>query len=139
MKLLYYFYKVENEECGQEDWSASDKFGIITPCSSKYHLEMGAPVSLKVATKASFGGKKKLIKLRSSASLSKEETEECNQEEWNVSDKFWIVTPCSDTYHLEVGAPVSLKVINETYFGGKKTLKIQILGYFSKAKAEECN
>ena len=37
-----------------------DKFGIITPCSATYHLEVGAHVSLKLATKASFGGKKTL-------------------------------------------------------------------------------
>ena len=45
-------------ECDQENCIVSDTFGIITPCSATYHLEGGAPVSLKLATKASFGGKK---------------------------------------------------------------------------------
>ena len=58
MRFLDYFSKAEKDECDPQDWSVSDKFGVITPCSTTYHLEVGAPVSLKVATKASFGGKK---------------------------------------------------------------------------------
>ena len=58
LRFLDYFSKAKTEECDQEDWSVSDKFGIITTSSATYHLEMGAPVSLKVATKACFGGKK---------------------------------------------------------------------------------
>ena len=50
--------KKKGEECDQQDWNDSDKFGFITPCSAIYHLEVGAPVSLKAATKASLGGKK---------------------------------------------------------------------------------
>ena len=46
------------EECDREDWSVSDTFGIITPCSATHHLVVGGPVSLNLATKASFGGKK---------------------------------------------------------------------------------
>ena len=46
------------EEFDQEDWSVSDTFGIILPCPATYHLEVGGPVSLKTATKRSFGGKK---------------------------------------------------------------------------------
>ena len=42
----------ETEECNLEDWNVSDTFGIITPCSTKYHLELGEPVSLKAAAKA---------------------------------------------------------------------------------------
>ena len=48
------------DECDKEDWSISDTFGIITPCSATCHLEVGAPVSLKLASKTSFGGKKSL-------------------------------------------------------------------------------
>ena len=50
--------------------------------------------------------------------------EECDQEDWSVSDKFGIITPCSATYYLEVHARVSLKVATKAYFGGKRTLKI---------------
>ena len=48
------------EECDQEDCSESDIFGIITLCSATYHLVVGEPASLNLATKASFGGKKTL-------------------------------------------------------------------------------
>ena len=34
--------------------------GIITPYSATYHLEVGAPVSFKLPTKASLRGKKTL-------------------------------------------------------------------------------
>ena len=48
------------EECDQEDWTVSDRFGIITPCSAIYHLVVGRSVSLNLATKPSFGDKKTL-------------------------------------------------------------------------------
>ena len=44
-----------------------------------------------------------------------------------------------------MGAPVSLKPATKASFGGKKTLKIyifsflQVLGYFSKTKTEQCD
>ena len=60
MRLLGYFSKAKTEECGQGDWSVFDKFGIMTPCSPTYHLEVGAVVSMKSATKASLRGKKAL-------------------------------------------------------------------------------
>ena len=47
--------------------------------------------------------------MRSLAYFPKAEMEECDQEDWSVSDKFWITTTCSATYQLEVGAAVSLK------------------------------
>ena len=74
------------------------------PRSATYFLEIGAHVSLKVATKV-FLEVKKLLKLRFLDSFSKTETEECNQEDWSASDKFGIITSCSAVYHLEVGAP----------------------------------
>ena len=52
------------------------------------------------------------------------ETEECNQENCSLTDKFGIITPCSATYHLEFGAPVSLKAVTKGCFGVKGTLKI---------------
>ena len=60
MRFLDYFSKTKTEECDQEDWSISDIFGNITPCSAIYHLIVGGPVSFNLATKASFGGKKTL-------------------------------------------------------------------------------
>ena len=54
MRFLDNFSKAEGEECDQEDWNVSDTFGIITLCSATYHLEVGASISLKAATKASF-------------------------------------------------------------------------------------
>ena len=59
-RFLDYFSKTKTEQCDQKDWSVTDVFGIITPYSDIYHLKVCAPVSLKVATKASFGGKKLL-------------------------------------------------------------------------------
>ena len=58
LRFLDYFSRAETEDSDQEDWSVSDAFGIITACSTTYHLEVGAPVSLKEAIKASLKGKK---------------------------------------------------------------------------------
>ena len=44
----------------------------------------------------------------------------------------------SDTNFLEVSAHVSLKVATKDSFRDKKTY-FKFLGYFSKAKTEECN
>ena len=51
LRFLGYFLKVETRECDQEDWSVSNKFENITPCSAIYYLEVSAPFSLKAATK----------------------------------------------------------------------------------------
>ena len=48
------------EECDQEDWSVSDTFQIITLLSATCHLEVSVPFSVRLATKASFIGKKNL-------------------------------------------------------------------------------
>ena len=80
-------------------------------------------VSLKVATKV-FLEVKRLLKLKFLDHFSKAETEKCTQDDWSVSDKSGIVTTCSATYHLEVCAPISLKVATKVCFGGKNTLKI---------------
>ena len=58
LRFLGYFSETKTEEFDQEDSSVCDTFGIITSCSATYHLEMGAPVSLKLASKVYFGGKK---------------------------------------------------------------------------------
>ena len=46
------------EECDQKVWNVFDEFSIIIPSSAFYFLEVGACVSLKVATKGSPRGKK---------------------------------------------------------------------------------
>ena len=46
------------EECDQKVWYVFDQFDITIPCSAAYFLEVGAHVSLKVATKVSRRGKK---------------------------------------------------------------------------------
>ena len=43
----------KTEECNQEDWSVSDTFGLFTPSSATYNLEVGEPASMEAATKAS--------------------------------------------------------------------------------------
>ena len=50
LRFLEYFSKAKTEECDQKSSSVSDKFGINTTCSTSYHLEVNAPVSLKAAT-----------------------------------------------------------------------------------------
>ena len=60
IEIFRLFSKAKTKDCGGEDWSVSDKFGIIKPSSATYLLEMGVPVSLKLTIKASFGGKKTL-------------------------------------------------------------------------------
>ena len=54
LRFLDYFFKAETEEYDQEGWSVSNTFGIITLPLPTYHLEVGVPFSVKLATKASF-------------------------------------------------------------------------------------
>ena len=60
MRFLDYFSKAKTKECNQGDCNFYDKFGITTHCSATFYLEVGAPVSMKAATKASLRGKKPL-------------------------------------------------------------------------------
>ena len=50
--------------------------------------------------------------------------EECDQKDWNISDKFAMIMPDSDTDFLEVGAHVSLKVATDNSFRDKETMEI---------------
>ena len=45
IRYLACFSKGKTEECDQENWSFSDKFGITIPCSATYFVEAGARVS----------------------------------------------------------------------------------------------
>ena len=48
------------QECDQKVWNVSDEFGVGKPCSTTCFLEVGACVSLKLATKGLLRGKKTL-------------------------------------------------------------------------------
>ena len=52
------FFLKQKGKCDQKDWSGFSHFVINIPCSETYILEVGAPVSLKVAHKGSLRGKK---------------------------------------------------------------------------------
>ena len=96
---------------------------MIISCLATYFLELGIRFSLKVATKV-FLDVKHLLKLRFLDYFSKAETEACYQKYWSFSKKLGIITPCSATCHLEVGAPISMKVATIAYLRGKKAMKI---------------
>ena len=53
LKFFDYFSKAKTEEYDEEDLSVSDKFQIFTACSARYHLEVGAAISMKAAIKGS--------------------------------------------------------------------------------------
>ena len=73
--------RVKTEEWDQKVWNVFDHFGITRPLLATYFLEVGASVSLKLATKGFLRGKKALTK-----------TEECDQKRWNNIDQFGITT-----------------------------------------------
>ena len=115
LAFLSYFSEVEMEECDQKNWSVYRRFGIVIRYSLTYLLEVGACVSLKAATKDLLEVKK-LFRL-----LFYAETEKYNQEDWNISDTFGIITLLLPTYHLEVGVPFSVKLATKASFESKKT------------------
>ena len=47
--FLEWSSKTKREECDQEHWTVCNKFGTYTPWETKYSLEVGSRVSLKVA------------------------------------------------------------------------------------------
>ena len=54
--------------------------------------------------------------------------EECDQEDWNFSNKNWsdcnkfgMIISSSALYFLEVGARFSLKVVTKAFYRGKKS------------------
>ena len=84
---------------------------------------MGAPISLKQATSASFGGKKTLEIYIFRLPFQ-------NKTEWvqpSLSAKFGIIMSGLDTYFLEVSAHALLKVGTKNCFIGKKS---EHLGFF---------
>ena len=133
------FSKAKTEECDKKVWNVFDQFGVNKPCSTTYFLEVGARVSLKLATKWFLTGKKKLWKFSFSGCFYKAKTEEFNQKVWNIFSQFGIGKPCSTKYFLEVGARVSLKLATKGFLRCKKLWKLNFSGCFSKAKTEECD
>ena len=59
IRFLCCFVKGKTEECDQKFESVFYQFSITIPCSATYFLEVGARVSLKVATKMSLKVQKK--------------------------------------------------------------------------------
>ena len=87
-----------------------------------------------IATEA-FRGCRKLWKFRFSCYFTKAKTEQCNQKDLFVFNKFGISIHCSATYFLRVGASVSLKVATKVSFRGTKIQKFSIFrAFFRKQK-----
>ena len=66
---------------------------------------------------------KKLWKFGFLGCFSKAKTEECDQKNWDFSDKVGMIMVVSVTYFLEKSAHVSLKVATDDSFRDKKTMK----------------
>ena len=67
---------------------------MIISCSATYFLKVGERFSLKVATEATFRGKKTPENLDFLRCFSKARTEECDQKVRYVFDQFGITIPC---------------------------------------------
>ena len=105
-------------------WSDYNKFGVNISCSVIFFPKAGAYFSLKVATKASFGGKEKLWQSRFLGYFSKAKAEEFNQKPWSVCNILAITIRRSAQYYPEVSARVPQKVATKNSFKGKNTQKI---------------
>ena len=99
-----------------------------------FFLEVGASLSLKLATKRSFRGKK-TWKFRFLGGFCKSKTEECDHKNWIFSDEFEMLMPGSNTHFLEVSVHVSLKVATKGSFRGENVWKFSVLkAFFLKQK-----
>ena len=58
---LFGYFSKSKTECDHEDWTVSEKFGIITPRLDTFFLELGARFSLNVVTNAFLGIKSKNV------------------------------------------------------------------------------
>ena len=117
------FLKEKNGGVRTKSWKFSDQFGINIPCLAACFLEVCARVSLKVASKGLLEIKR-LWKIGFLGCFSKVKTEECDLKFWIIFNQFGITIPCSDTYFLEVGARISLKVATKVSIRRKKCLKV---------------
>ena len=59
-RVLGCLFKAGMEECDQKVWNVLDQFDITIRFSATSFLEVGAPISFKVATKGSLKGKNTL-------------------------------------------------------------------------------
>ena len=105
-------------------WSDYNKFGVNISCSVTFFPKAGACFLLKVATKASFGGKGKLWRSRLLGYFSKAKTEEFNQKTWSVCNILDITLRGSAQYYTEMSAHVPQKVAAKRSCKGKNTQKI---------------
>ena len=78
-------------------------------------LEVSALVSLKVANKALFRGRKP-SKSKFLGYFSKTEKKKCNHKILSLFDKFGMNMSSLDTYFLEVSAHALLKVVTKNLF-----------------------
>ena len=117
------------EECDQQDRSVSDKFGIISPCSATYFMKVGASVSLKPATKTSFGGKK-ILKIYIFRVLFQSKNGDVRPKKLSLSDKFGMLISRLDTYFVDKSAHALLKVATKGSFRGKRYRKFSIFRLF---------
>ena len=82
---------------------------------------MGAPVSLKAATKSSLQGKKSSESLGFQATFLKQKRRSAIKK-WSDYKKFGVNISSSVTFFLKAGARFSLKVATKASFGGKEKL-----------------
>ena len=102
---------------------------MLMSCSDICLLEVGARVSLKVATKEYVRGYKTL-KIQIFRLLFQAYTEECDQKNQSFSGKFGMLMTRSDTYFLELSALISLKVTTKVI-----TILKQDLRYYHSSRA----
>ena len=118
--------QVKMEECDRNVWNVFNQFDVGKSGLTTYFLEVGARVSLKLATKGIPRGKKTL-KFSFGGCFSKGNTKECYQKFWNVFEKFFVITRSWNKNFLEVGARVSLKLATKVFPRGKRIVKIDFL------------
>ena len=93
-------------------------------CSMTFFPKAGVHFLLKVAIKASFGGKEKLWQYRFLGYFSKAKTEEFNQKIWSVCNILGISIRRLAQYYPEVSAHVLQKAATKSSFKSKNTQKI---------------
>ena len=93
-------------------------------CSVTFFPKVAARFSLKVATKASFGGKEKLWQSKLLGDFSKAKREKFNQKTWSVCNILDITLRGSAQYYPEVSAHVPQKVAIKRSCKSKNTQKI---------------
>ena len=78
LEVLRLFSKAKREQCDQKNLTFSGKFSMLLSDQNSFFLELGARVSLQVATKWSIRGKKTL-KIQIFRFFSEAKTVECDK------------------------------------------------------------